>query len=76
MTLHDRMIGEPAQYLVSTGVCERTADGSMNANKCVNKNVYVFNQRVATHDLFSVVLVGLARSQTDKWNIFKSDRPR
>jgi hypothetical protein len=65
--------GEPAQYLISIGVCERRVDGSMT-NKCVNKNVYVFNRRVAPHDLFSFALVGLARSQTDEFDMFKSER--
>jgi len=69
-----RYNGQPAQYLISIGVCERTVDGSMNPNECVNKNVYVFNQRVAPHDLLSVALAGLASSQTDEYEMFKSER--
>jgi hypothetical protein len=59
--------GEAAQYLVSIGVCERAANGSMIAGACLDKNVYVFNRRVEPHDLFSLALVGLARSQADEW---------
>src|SRR6516164_4971410 len=66
--------GEVAQYLVSIGVCERAVDGSMNPNECVNKNVYVFNQSVEPRDLFSLALVGLAKSQADEWETFKSER--
>jgi hypothetical protein len=69
-----RYNGDAAQYLISIGVCERTVDGSMNASECVDKNVYVFNQRVTPHDLFSVALVGLAKSQTAEWEVFKHPR--
>ena len=69
-----RYNGDAAQYLISIGVCERSVDGSMNASECVNKNVYVFNQSVTPHDLYSVALVGLAKSQTAEWEVFKSQR--
>jgi hypothetical protein len=61
----------PALYLVSIGICERRADGRLNPDKCVNKNVYVFNWRVAPHELFSIGLIGLSRPQTEEWEAFK-----
>ena len=61
----------PAMYLVSIGICERRADGRLNPDKCVNKNVYVFNWRVAPHELFSIGLIGLSRLQTEEWEAFK-----
>jgi hypothetical protein len=65
-----------ARYLVSVGICERKVDGSINPNKCLSKNIYVFNPRVETHELFSIALVGLARPQANKWEAFLQKRPR
>jgi hypothetical protein len=58
-----RFYGSPALYLVSIGICERKPDGHVNPNKCLSKNIYVFNRNVEPHKLFSLALVGLARSQ-------------
>ena len=69
-----RLHGEPARYLVSIGVCERKPGGALNPGKCLNKNVYVFNSDVEPHGLLSVALVGLARSQTQAWEVFQSTR--
>jgi hypothetical protein len=56
----------PAQYLVSVGICERTDDKNVNPNKCVNKNVYVFNWRVKPHDLFRIGITALKPETKDK----------
>jgi len=69
-----RYNGQFARYLVSIGVCERTLNGSMNPNKCINKNIYVFNPRVEPHELFSLALVGLAKPQASKFEAFQSKR--
>jgi hypothetical protein len=66
-----RYNGQIAQYLVSIHICERTPDGLMKANDCLSKNIYVFNPRVAPHDLFLIALDGLAKPQTNKWEMFK-----
>jgi hypothetical protein len=60
-----------AQYLVSIGVCERSPNGRMNPNRCTDKNVYVFNPHVEPHELFTLALIGLVKSQMDEWEIFK-----
>jgi len=65
-----------ARYLVSIGICERNVEGSINPNKCLSKNIYVFNPRVETHELFSIALVGLARPQASKWEAFLGKRSR
>lgn len=70
-----RYNGQFARYLVSIGICERTA-WSLNPDKCVNKNIYVFNPRVEPHELFSLALVGLARPQASKWEVFQSKKPQ
>jgi hypothetical protein len=67
-----RLHGEPAKYLVSIGVCERTSRGTLNPGKCLNKNIYFFNSDIEPRGLLSVALVGLARSQTQKWEEFQS----
>jgi hypothetical protein len=69
-----RYNGQFARYLVSIGICERTVEGSMNPNECLSKNIYVFNPRVETHELFSLALVGLARPQTSELEAFQSKR--
>jgi hypothetical protein len=69
-----RYNGHFARYLVSIGICERNVDGSINPNKCLSKNIYVFNPRVEAHDLFSIGLVGLARTQANQWEAFQSTR--
>ena len=68
---------EAAQYLVSIGICQRNVDGSINPNKCLNKNIYVFNSRLVLHSrpdplaLFSLALDGLATRQTNEWEMIK-----
>jgi len=70
--------GEAAQYLVSIGICQRNVDGSINPNKCLTKNIYAFNSRLVLYsrpdplELFSLALDGLASSQTDDREMFKS----
>jgi hypothetical protein len=71
-----RYNGQFARYLVSIGICERTPDGRMNPNKCLSKNIYVFNPRVEPHELFSLALVGLARPQASELEAFQSKRPQ
>lgn len=63
-----------ARYLVSIGICERTVDGLMNPNKCLTKNVYVFSAHREPGELFHLGLVGLARSQTNEWEVFRNER--
>jgi len=58
-----RFDGGSALYLVSIGICERKPDGRVNPNKCLSKNIYVFNRNVEPHTLFLLALVGLARPQ-------------
>jgi hypothetical protein len=55
----------PAQYLVSAGICERTGDVHVNPNKCLSKNIYVFNWRAKPHDLFRIGLIGLRPETPD-----------
>jgi hypothetical protein len=68
--------GRSARYLVSIGVCERTAAGTLIAGKCLNKNIYVFNSDVEPRGLLSVALAGLASSQVNEWEVFQSTRPK
>jgi hypothetical protein len=69
---------EAAQYLVSIGICQRNVDGSINPDKCLTKNIYAFNSRLVLYshpdplELFSLALDGLARSQTNEWEMFES----
>lgn len=62
-----------AQYLISLGICQRRADGSMNPSKCVTKNVYVFDATVEPSQLFRLGLAGLAKPQAEKWNVFQDE---
>lgn len=55
-----------AQYLMAVGICERTDDRHVDANKCLSKNVYVFNWRATPHDLFKVGIIGLKPETPDK----------
>jgi hypothetical protein len=71
-----RFGAQSARYLVSIGICERTIDGTLNPSKCLDKNVYVFNPNVGPHELFAVALVGLAKSQSNEWEVFQSKRLR
>ena len=59
----------PAQYLMAVGICQRINDSHVDPNKCVNKNVYVFNWRVKPHDLFRIAVVGL-KPETANEEIF------
>ena len=61
-----RFDGSPALYLVSIGICERKPNGHVNPNKCLSKNIYVFNRNVEPHMLFLLALVGFAKSQSTK----------
>jgi hypothetical protein len=55
----------PAEYLVSVAICERTGDVHVNPNKCLSKNVYVFNWRAKPHDLFRIGIIGLKPQAPD-----------
>ena len=66
-----RFDGGSALYLVSIGICERKPDGHVNPNRCLSKNIYVFNRSVEPHKLFLLALVGLARSQATKWEAYQ-----
>jgi hypothetical protein len=55
----------PAQYLMAVGICQRINDSHVDPNKCLNKNVYVFNWRVKPHDLFRIAVVGLKPETAD-----------
>jgi hypothetical protein len=68
--------GRSARYLVSIGVCERIATGTLIAGKCLNKNIYIFNSDVEPRDLLLVALAGLARSQVDEWEVFQTTKPK
>jgi hypothetical protein len=69
-------VGLPAglPHLVSAALCERVANGRLDANKCVNTNVYVFNWRAKPHELLSIGLVGLTRSEKQDWESFESSQ--
>jgi len=69
-----RYEGRVARYLVSIGICERRVDGSMNPNKCLSKNIYVFDPRVKPRELLVVALVGLAKSQAAEWEAYQTAR--
>jgi len=56
----------PAQYLIAVGICERIDDSRVDPNKCLNKNVYVFNRRLKPHDLFRIAVVGLKPDTKEK----------
>jgi hypothetical protein len=62
---------EIARYVMSADICERLPDGTPNPNRCLSKNVYVFNRSVAVDAIFLVALTGLARKQTSKWEAFQ-----
>jgi hypothetical protein len=64
-----RYANRSASYLVSIAVCERTPGGGMKPDRCISKNVYVFNRRVESRQLFSVALRALARPQPNKWEV-------
>jgi hypothetical protein len=73
---------QAAQYLVSIGICQRNLDGSINPNKCLTKNIYVFNSGLVLYsrpdpiELFSLALDGLASPQTNNWEMFKNKESR
>jgi hypothetical protein len=69
-----RYNGQFARYLVAIGICERAVNKSMNPNRCLSKNIYVFNPRVETHELFSLALAGLARPQVSELDALQSKR--
>jgi hypothetical protein len=56
------------------GICERVASGAVNPNRCLSKNIYVFNPRVEANQLFLLALVGLAKSQAGESEMFQIKR--
>jgi hypothetical protein len=66
-----RYNGDFARYLVSIGICERKPNGRVNENKCLSKNIYVFNRKVEPHTLFLLALVGMARSQATELEAYQ-----
>jgi hypothetical protein len=67
-----RYEGRFAKDLVSIGICERTVKGSLNPDKCLSKNVYVFASSDNPHVLFLAGLVGLAKPQVGEWDAFQT----
>lgn len=60
-----------SRYLVSISICDRKPEGQTGANKCLSKNIYVFNRNVEPHKLFLLALVGFARPQAAEWEIYQ-----
>ena len=67
---------EIAHYVLSVGICERLPDGALNPDRCLSKGIYVFNRNVATDELFSMALTGLARKQTNEWEAFQVEEAK
>ena len=68
---HVRYDGDFSRYLVSIAICERSPPDGRMTDDCISKNIYVFNPRVAPHDLFLIALDGLALRQTQDWQVFQ-----
>jgi hypothetical protein len=61
----------PALYLVSIAICEQRSNERLDPDRCLSKNVYVFNRNVEPEKLFSLALKGLARQQETKWEAYQ-----
>jgi hypothetical protein len=68
--------GEFSRYLASISICQRNSDGQVNINKCLSKNIYVFNRNVEPHKLFVVALTGLARVQGTEWEAYQIEKEK
>lgn len=68
---HVRYRGLIARYLISMGICPRAVDGSLDPNRCVTRNVYVFRSNLQPNELFLIGLAGLAKHPKDQWEVFE-----
>jgi hypothetical protein len=66
----------PALYLVSIGICERRNNERVDPDRCLSKNVYVFNRNVEPEKLFSLALKGLTTQQDTEWAPYRVQKGR
>lgn len=59
-----------SRYRISVALCARSADGRMNPDKCVHKDIHVFTPRVDPHDLLRIALIGLRKPQVRRMELF------
>lgn len=64
------MGGKYPSFLISVAVCERTASGEINPNRCSSKNVYLFQTEVEPFAALELGMKAFVRPQENEWEVF------
>jgi hypothetical protein len=62
--------GQYPSILISVAVCERTASGEINPNRCSYKNVYLFQTEVDPFAALELGMKAYVQPQENKWEVF------
>jgi hypothetical protein len=63
--------GKYPSFLISVAVCERTASGEINPNRCSSKNVYLFQTEVEPFAALELGMKAYVLPQEKEWEVFK-----
>jgi hypothetical protein len=70
-SLHAPVLGgKYASFLMSFSVCERTASGEINPNRCSYKNVYLFQAAAEPFVALELGMKAYVRPQENEWEVF------
>lgn len=62
--------GKYPSFLISVAICERTASGAINPNRCSYKNVYLFQAVAEPFVALELGMKAYVRPQENEWEVF------
>jgi hypothetical protein len=63
--------GNAAELLMSFDLCALQRDGSINANHCDAKNIYLLQSDLSAGTAFEIGVKGFAQKQDSSWSVLK-----
>ena len=63
--------GNAAELLMSFNLCALQRDGSINAEHCTSKNVYLLQSDLSADTAFEIGVKGFAQKQDGPWSVMK-----
>jgi hypothetical protein len=63
--------GNAAELLMSFDLCALQRDGSINAEHCTSKNVYLLQSDLSADTAFEIGVKGFAQKQDSPWSVMK-----
>jgi hypothetical protein len=68
-----RLHGQPALILASPYLCEGEAAQTIDSNRCSQKNVYFFQEKIEPLELLTIAFKAFIEPQDREWKVFRPD---